>query len=55
LDALWDAFGDDRVIYGSNWPVCERAGTFEQRQLPRAPRFRKGTDEVLWKVLPSHV
>jgi L-fuconolactonase len=30
LDALWNAFGEDRVIYGSNWPVCERAGTFEQ-------------------------
>ena len=30
LDALWAAFGEDRVIYGSNWPVCERAGTFKQ-------------------------
>ena len=30
LDAMWNAFGEDRVIYGSNWPVCERAGTFEQ-------------------------
>lgn len=30
LDALWNAFGEDRVIYGSNWPVCERAGRFEQ-------------------------
>ena len=30
LDALWTAFGKDRVIYGSNWPVCERAGTFKQ-------------------------
>jgi predicted TIM-barrel fold metal-dependent hydrolase len=30
LDALWNAFGEDRVVYGSNWPVCERAGTFEQ-------------------------
>jgi predicted TIM-barrel fold metal-dependent hydrolase len=24
LDAVWSAFGEDRVIYGSNWPVCER-------------------------------
>jgi L-fuconolactonase len=24
LDFLWDVFGEDRVIYGSNWPVCER-------------------------------
>jgi L-fuconolactonase len=24
LDALWDLFGEDRLIYGSNWPVSER-------------------------------
>lgn len=24
LDALWDAFGADRLVYGSNWPVSER-------------------------------
>jgi L-fuconolactonase len=23
LDAVWDAFGEERLIYGSNWPVCE--------------------------------
>jgi len=23
LDELWGAFGQDRVIYASNWPVCE--------------------------------
>ncbi|MEM7033871.1 MAG: amidohydrolase family protein [Chloroflexota bacterium] len=28
LDAIWGAFGENRVIYGSNWPVCERASTF---------------------------
>ena len=24
LDAVWQAFGEDRVIYGSNWPVSNR-------------------------------
>ncbi|MCX6047350.1 MAG: amidohydrolase family protein [Chloroflexi bacterium] len=28
LDALWQTFGADRLIYGSNWPVCEHAGTY---------------------------
>ena len=28
LDVLWEAFGEDRLVYGSNWPVCERAGTY---------------------------
>jgi predicted TIM-barrel fold metal-dependent hydrolase len=23
LDAIWDIFGDDRLIYGSNWPVSD--------------------------------
>jgi L-fuconolactonase len=23
LDVVWDAFGEDRCIYGSNWPVSE--------------------------------
>lgn len=24
LDTLWETFGEDRVVYGSNWPVSER-------------------------------
>ncbi|GAA5510172.1 amidohydrolase family protein [Novipirellula caenicola] len=28
LDVVWNAFGDDRVIYGSNWPVSERAADY---------------------------
>ena len=29
LDVLWDAFGPHRLIYGSNWPVCDRVGDQE--------------------------
>lgn len=25
IDVVWNAFGDDRVIYGSNWPVSDGA------------------------------
>jgi len=28
LDCLWDAFGSERLIFGSNWPVCEQAGSY---------------------------
>jgi len=28
LDALWNIFGEDRLFYGSDWPVCEHAGDF---------------------------
>ena len=30
LDVLWAAFGADRLLYGSNWPVCAVAGTYAQ-------------------------
>ncbi len=23
LDAIWEAFGEDRIVYGSNWPVSD--------------------------------
>ena len=29
IDVLWDAFGEDRLIYGSNWPVSERFASYE--------------------------
>ena len=28
LDELWDAFGPDRVIYGSNWPVSNNVAPY---------------------------
>jgi L-fuconolactonase len=28
LDALWTTFGDDRLIYGSNWPVSDRSAPY---------------------------
>jgi L-fuconolactonase len=28
LDVLWNAFGEDRLIFGSNWPVSERYAAY---------------------------
>ncbi len=28
LDELWDVFGPDRVVYGSNWPVTDLYGPY---------------------------
>lgn len=28
LDAIWEIFGDDRLIYGSNWPVSDRFASY---------------------------
>jgi L-fuconolactonase len=30
FDVLLKAFGDDRLIWGSNWPVCELGGGYEK-------------------------
>ncbi|MEE2942628.1 MAG: amidohydrolase family protein [Verrucomicrobiota bacterium] len=30
LDVLWNAFGEERLIYGSNWPVTMRGGTYAE-------------------------
>jgi L-fuconolactonase len=32
IDVVWNAFGDGRVVYGSNWPVSEQAAPYEQLQ-----------------------
>lgn len=28
LDHCWDCFGEERLVYGSNWPVSEKGGTY---------------------------
>lgn len=30
LDVAWEAFGEDRLMFGSDWPVCTLAGSYEQ-------------------------
>lgn len=29
LDMVWHAFGEDRLVFGSNWPVSDRGASFE--------------------------
>jgi predicted TIM-barrel fold metal-dependent hydrolase len=53
LDALWSAFGAERLIYGSNWPVCERFAPLARVQQIALDYFRgKGQtapDQVFWR------
>jgi L-fuconolactonase len=53
LDAMWDIFGEDRLFFGSNWPVCEQAGTYEQCiHIVRAYFAAKGaeaTEKFFWR------
>lgn len=46
VDVVWNAFGDQRVIYGSNWPVSDRAADyFTVQRIALEYAFEKG-DEV---------
>ena len=29
LDHLWECFGEDRLIFGSNWPVSDKGGPYD--------------------------
>jgi len=53
LDALWNLFGADRLIYGSNWPVSERFAPLGRVQQIAVSYFaEKGQtalDKVFWK------
>ena len=33
LETLWDIFGEDKLFYASNWPVCEHVGDFMSNSL----------------------
>jgi L-fuconolactonase len=53
LETLWDTFGADRLIYGSNWPVSERfapLATVQQITMNFfATKGRPALDKVFWK------
>lgn len=58
LDAVWDIFGADRLIYGSNWPVSEHAGDFIGNGLRIVRRYfsEKGEEaytKYFWKTSQS--
>ncbi len=53
LDVVWKAFGEDRLVYGSNWPVSVRYAPYPQVQQIAADYFRgKGRtayEKFFWK------
>jgi predicted TIM-barrel fold metal-dependent hydrolase len=53
LDPLWESFGSERLLYGSNWPVCERgAGLPAVEALALeyfTPRGSTVVDQVFWR------
>jgi len=53
LDELWDAFGPDRLLYGSDWPNSDPVGTYSQvlsvvREYFRG-KGREAEEKYFWK------
>ncbi|MGI9072600.1 MAG: amidohydrolase family protein [Bryobacteraceae bacterium] len=53
LDQLWDVFGEDRLLYGSDWPNSDPWGTYPKvlnivRQY-FAKRGRSAAEKFFWK------
>ena len=53
VDTLWNAYGEDRLVYGSNWPVSESAGTYTRGiQIVKSYFSRKSEEareKFFWK------
>lgn len=53
LDCLWELFGADRLVYGSNWPVSERVAPYAMVHRIVAEYFKaKGTtaaEKYFWR------
>jgi L-fuconolactonase len=49
LDTLWDVFGEERLIYGSNWPVSERFADYATVQRIVTDYFAPMGDDVAAK------
>ena len=49
LDAAWAAFGEKRLMYGSNWPVSDKASTYaEVLDIVKPYVARKGPEAERW-------
>jgi len=53
LDHCWECFGEDRLVYGSNWPVCEKGGTYAEQFKIVAEYFsargKEACEKYFWK------
>ena len=54
LDVVWELFGDDRVIYGSNWPVCERGAPYADVQRIAFEYAQSRSDAALIKLAATN-
>jgi predicted TIM-barrel fold metal-dependent hydrolase len=53
VDAIWDIFGEDHILYGSDWPNSDHLATYaETSKIVRdyvAPKGHAVCDKFFWK------
>lgn len=53
LDLIWQAFGEDRLIFASNWPVTKMGGDYEgELRMTKEfiePKGKAATEKLFWK------
>ena len=53
LDHCWNSFGPSRLVYGSNWPVCEKGGSYADQFKIASEYFTakgsKAAEKFFWK------
>jgi L-fuconolactonase len=53
LDAIWDVFGEDHILYGSDWPNSDHVATYaETLTIVRgyvAPKGQSACEKFFWK------
>ena len=53
LDVLWEAFGEDRLVYGSNWPQIEAVSDFATAHRIVAEYFgskgKRASERFFWR------
>lgn len=54
LDVLWNAFGEDRLVYGSNWPVSERFAPLSRVQQIVHDYFSTKSEGALTQVFGAN-
>lgn len=54
FDSVWESFGENRLVYGSNWPVCERFAPCSRVQQLCHDYFLPKGEAVLKKVFAGN-
>jgi L-fuconolactonase len=58
MDIVLEAFGVDRIMLGSDWPVCTVAGEYEQVMSIAADYVQELTpaeQAAIWEVNPKRI